>query len=112
MTGKSNFDISEWMLIRLLEALQGRRATIAMLCKTATARKVLRHAWLNGFDPAVFTSPDRRRRRVWRVSGRLSALHAYRNRRALETRGTVYGSLFLDHPLQTFGLSAGELSQT
>lgn len=49
-TGKANFDISEWMLIKLLEALQGRRAAIAMLCKTATARKVLRHAWLNGLD--------------------------------------------------------------
>jgi hypothetical protein len=46
-TGKSNFDISEWMLIRLVRALRGRRATIAMLCKTATARKLLRYAWQN-----------------------------------------------------------------
>jgi len=47
ITGKSNFDISEWMLIRLLEMLGGRRATLAMLCKTAVARKVLVHAWKN-----------------------------------------------------------------
>jgi hypothetical protein len=46
-TGKSNFDISEWMLIRLLNALRGLSATIAMLSKTATARKVLRFAWQN-----------------------------------------------------------------
>ena len=46
-TGKSNFDISEWMLIRLVSALRGRAATIAMLCKTATARKLLRYAWQN-----------------------------------------------------------------
>lgn len=46
-TGKSNFDISEWMLIRLVRALRGRPATIAMLCKTATARKLLRYAWQN-----------------------------------------------------------------
>ena len=46
-TGKSNFDISEWMLICLLKALRGRSATIAMLCKTATARKALRFAWQN-----------------------------------------------------------------
>ena len=46
-TGKSNFDISEWMLIRLVRALRGREATIAMLCKTATARKLLRYAWQN-----------------------------------------------------------------
>lgn len=46
-TGKANFDISEWMLIRLLEALHRRDGCVAMLCKTATARKTLRHAWLN-----------------------------------------------------------------
>ncbi len=46
-TGKANFDISEWMLIRLLRALGPRPATLAMLCKTATARKFLRYAWQN-----------------------------------------------------------------
>jgi len=46
-TGKSNFDISEWMLIRLVRAVRGREATVAMLCKTATARKLLRYAWQN-----------------------------------------------------------------
>lgn len=46
-TGKSNFDISEWMMIRLLSAMQHRPGCLAMLCKTATARKVLRFAWMN-----------------------------------------------------------------
>ncbi|WP_420632783.1 SAM-dependent DNA methyltransferase [Candidatus Palauibacter sp.] len=45
ITGKSNFDISESMLVHLLECLSGRRAAVAMLCKTVVARKVLRHAW-------------------------------------------------------------------
>jgi len=49
-TGKANFDISEWMLIKLLEALGRHRACLAMLCKTAAARKVLKHAWLNHFS--------------------------------------------------------------
>ncbi|MBX3738342.1 MAG: hypothetical protein KF715_16725 [Candidatus Didemnitutus sp.] len=44
-TGKANFDIAEWMILRLLAARRGRPATLAVLCKTATARKVLRHAW-------------------------------------------------------------------
>jgi len=44
-TGKANFDIAEWILIRLLEATEDRRATIAMLVKTAVARKVIQHAW-------------------------------------------------------------------
>ncbi|MFY0540674.1 hypothetical protein [Nannocystis pusilla] len=45
ITGKSNFDISEWMLVKLMSWLEGRRATIAMLCKTAVARKVLLFGW-------------------------------------------------------------------
>jgi hypothetical protein len=48
MTGKSNFDISEWMLLRLLEQMNGRTGVIAMLCKTAVARKALQYAWVNG----------------------------------------------------------------
>jgi N-6 DNA Methylase len=46
-TGKANFDISEWMLIQLVKSLRGKTATIAMLCKTAIARKLLRFAWQN-----------------------------------------------------------------
>lgn len=45
MTGKSNFDISEWMLIQLLNNLDRKHAYLAMLCKTSVARKVLRYAW-------------------------------------------------------------------
>ena len=48
LTGKSNFDISEWMLTRLVDWLAGRDATLAVLCKTAVARKVLAHAWRGG----------------------------------------------------------------
>lgn len=48
ITGKSNFDISEWMLVKLMSWLAGRRATIAMLCKTAVARKVLLFGWQRG----------------------------------------------------------------
>lgn len=50
ITGKSNFDISEWMLIKEVEALQGRDAILAMLCKTAIARKVAHHSWKNGLE--------------------------------------------------------------
>ena len=45
LTGKSNFDISEWMLLEHLKWLKGRRGIVAMLCKTAVARKVLVYAW-------------------------------------------------------------------
>ncbi len=47
LTGKSNFDISEWMFVRILHWLENREAVMAMLCKTAVARKVLSYAWKN-----------------------------------------------------------------
>ncbi|MFV1967180.1 MAG: hypothetical protein ACC628_17260 [Pirellulaceae bacterium] len=47
ITGKGNFDISEWMLIQCMEWLDGRNGTLAMLCKTAVGRKLLLHAWKN-----------------------------------------------------------------
>jgi len=49
-TGKSNFDISEWMLSRMAELLAGRNAVMAMLCKTAVARKIIKYVWKNNID--------------------------------------------------------------
>lgn len=45
LTGKSNFDISEWMLLSHLDWLKERTGIIAMLCKTSVARKILIHVW-------------------------------------------------------------------
>lgn len=47
LTGKSNFDISEWMLIKAIHWLQNRDATLAMLCKTSVARKLLNYIHSN-----------------------------------------------------------------
>lgn len=44
-TGKSNFDISEWMIWRITEIMRDRVAIIAFLCKTSVARKVLVRLW-------------------------------------------------------------------
>ncbi|BAY39566.1 type II restriction enzyme NspV homolog [Nostoc sp. NIES-2111] len=41
ITGKSNFDISEWMLIQVVQLLHKRNSYLAMLCKTSVARKIL-----------------------------------------------------------------------
>ena len=49
VTGKANFDISEWMLLEVCRWLNGRQADVAMLVKTAVARKVLAHAQRQGF---------------------------------------------------------------
>ncbi|MBV6466528.1 MAG: hypothetical protein PGMFKBFP_01843 [Anaerolineales bacterium] len=43
MTGKSNFDISEWMLIQVANWMRNRHGYLAMLVKTSVARKFLSH---------------------------------------------------------------------
>ena len=39
ITGKGNFDISESILISLLESMNGRTGTLAMLCKSSTGAR-------------------------------------------------------------------------
>jgi len=45
ITGKSNFDISEWMLIQLVRYLHHRNSNLAMLCKTSVSRKILNYLY-------------------------------------------------------------------
>ena len=45
LTGKGNFDISEWIILSLMERFRGRDVVLAMLCKTSVARKVLHRVW-------------------------------------------------------------------
>ena len=42
ITGSSNFDISEWMLLQYVEWFTNREGTIALLCKYSVARKVIK----------------------------------------------------------------------
>lgn len=47
ISGKSNFDISEWMLIHLMDLIKNTDSVIAILCKTVVARKLLQYIWKN-----------------------------------------------------------------
>lgn len=40
LTGASNFDICEYIILRLISSLHDTNATIAMLCKTSVARNI------------------------------------------------------------------------
>jgi hypothetical protein len=48
LTGKSNFDVAEWLLLKLLEAGGRDPVVLAMLVKTSVARRVLSHLWATG----------------------------------------------------------------
>ena len=41
LTGKSNFDVSEWLLLRWIEAMEGVDARLVMLVKSSVARRVM-----------------------------------------------------------------------
>jgi len=45
LTGESNFDIAEYILLKLIKELASERPTIALLCKTSVARNVLQFAF-------------------------------------------------------------------
>ena len=55
LTGDSNYDLAEWFWLRLLSALEGRDATLGMICKTQTARRVLGAGFVDG---------------IWRIDAR------------------------------------------
>lgn len=53
MTGQSNFDISEWMLIKIINLskfMQNNDIFIAFLIKTSVARKILNYMQQNNFS--------------------------------------------------------------
>lgn len=107
-TGKANFDISEWMLIQLVEALQGKQATLAMLCKTATARKVLRHAWRNNLDLGRTSLHLVDAARHFGVSVDACLLLTHFGVEQHCATATIFGDLSFDAPIQTFGMVNGD----
>lgn len=106
-TGKSNFDIAEWMLIRLIEALPESGA-IAMLCKTMTARKVLRHFWKTegGLESAKLFRIDAKANFDVAVD---ACLFFATGKRTENRMATIYSSLDLDSRVTEFGWIDGNL---
>lgn len=105
VTGKSNFDVSEWLLLRLLEGMQGRDVTLAMLCKASVTRRLLVHA----------------ERRGWALAGEVRTIDARAHFAAAvdavslivrgggDGRWRWYSSLTAESPDRTFCVVAGEI---
>ncbi|MCB9598123.1 MAG: SAM-dependent methyltransferase [Sandaracinaceae bacterium] len=102
VTGRSNFDVSEHVVARLLDAFEGEDFTLAMLLKTAVARRIAERRAVGGevrgidarrwfgaaVDGALVTaSPGPRR---WKRFSTLDALEP------TATWGVVDGTLTLD----------------
>ncbi|MDR1962584.1 MAG: N-6 DNA methylase [Planctomycetaceae bacterium] len=49
ITGKSNFDITEYIILKLIEEYRSYNSVYAFLCKTSVARNILKYCWENNF---------------------------------------------------------------
>ncbi len=109
LTGKSNFDISEWMILRLIQALERRPGTIAMLCKTVVARKVLSHVWRHGLQisSAAIYQIDAQAHFDAAVDACLLVLELNGRTQALEAE--IYTGLHTTHAAPSIGWYEGQL---
>ncbi|RMD78950.1 MAG: SAM-dependent DNA methyltransferase, partial [Chloroflexi bacterium] len=107
LTGKSNFDISEWMLRQTIEWLNGKNGVLAMLCKTTVARKVLSYAWQNGLriESASLYMLDARE--YFRASVDACLLVVRSNPTGNSQECQVFRSLHAQQPDSSFGLPDG-----
>ncbi|HUG69298.1 MAG TPA: hypothetical protein VMM76_16220 [Pirellulaceae bacterium] len=111
LTGKSNFDISEWMLLRVVEWMQGRDATLAMLCKTAVARKVLQRGWSNNaaWSAASIYGIDALRHFEAAVDACLLVIRSAADGHPAEPTAAVFETLASTKPSAAIGLRDGAL---
>ncbi|HEY8080343.1 MAG TPA: hypothetical protein VIF62_39705, partial [Labilithrix sp.] len=101
-TGAANFDVSEWMILHLLEALAEKDATLAMLCKTAVARRVIERS------PALSGEIRRIDAQRWFGASVDAALFVVRTRS--HARGfSVYASLEARTPESRLAATRGGL---
>lgn len=108
LTGKSNFDISEWMIDRMIKWLQKKRGTVAMLCKTSVARKVLVNAWRNDRRMEVATMHLIDSKLHFQISADACLLTVTSSdKRHKDCK--VYSHLEADGPIQTIGFREGLL---
>lgn len=109
-TGRSNFDVSEWMLIRLLDALRGREATLAMLVKAAVARRVLEQLATQGRGlRGELRRFDARRHFGAAVEAVLLVVHVAGMERADRLAWPVFDALDASQPAASLGLVDGVL---
>lgn len=108
LTGKSNFDISEWMINQMVDWLQRRHGTVAMLCKTSVARKVLMNAWKHNkkIDEASMHIIDSKYHFNISADACLLTLKSS-NQQHKECK--IYEDLAASRPIQTIGLRDGFL---
>jgi hypothetical protein len=108
-TGKANFDISEWILIKTIESLKNQTACVAMLCKTSTARKVLKYLWK--YDVKIYNSSLHLfdAKKYFNVSADACLFLTHIGASITTKNAIVYSGLDFKHKISTLGTYATEL---
>jgi len=108
ITGSSNFDIAEFIWLKLIEELQREETTIALLCKTSVVRNVLLHSQEAklGISRARMYRIDAKKWFGAAVDACLFVLHTGDSSQAYEVE--VFESLSASHPTKTMGFVNGQ----
>ena len=109
LTGKSNFDISEWMITRLLYLLQEYDGYLAMLCKTSVARKVLKQAWRNNYRLAKAAIYIIDAKKHFNVSVGACLLLCWTGNSPSAPKCNVYEGLSNNNKIASIGMCGSEL---
>lgn len=108
LTGASNFDIAEFIWLKLIIELCNANPTIALLCKTQVARNVLEFAYKNGI-PLSDISIRRFDAKRWFGASVDACLFTVTVGGTPTWRVPVFPALSAAAPEQTHGFAAGRL---
>jgi len=110
ITGKSNFDISEWMLIKIAEYISGKKAAMSFLVKTSVARKVFFHICKNrlSLKNTIIYNIDAKKHFDVNVDACLFCTEGSTTS-AREYTCSIYNSLSDQHPVKNMGYTNGKL---
>ena len=109
ITGGGNFDLSEWIIEKLITWSGQGNVTVAMLCKTAVARKLLHHLWQK--EPVVGPS------QIYLIDAKSAfdvmvdaCLFVYQTRPRLPEKSCpIFADWFQKRPLTQIGFDNGHL---
>ncbi|HRI66280.1 MAG TPA: hypothetical protein PK156_18660 [Polyangium sp.] len=111
LTGKSNFDVCEWMILVLIEAILEREGTLAMLCKSSVARRVIEYCTNVELPiaPGGLWRIDASKHFQAAVDAVLFVCRTGPNLSPAHARWPVYASLGTPVPESYLGVADGEL---
>ena len=106
MTGESNFDISEWMLIKIIEliqSIQNKNAYIAFLIKTSVARKLIKYIYKNKINCSNVNIFNFDAKRDFNVSVNACLFTCDFSSNSTNADCNVYENLYSFAPVNTLG---------